>query len=308
MEELMEIDYKPRVSIGLPVYNGEDYLSEAIDSILSQTYEDFELLISDNASTDNTQEICEKYAAQDKRVFYTRSPENLGAAKNYNILLEYASGEYFKWAAHDDFLDPGFLERCVEALDQDDSVVLAYPRSKLCDPDGKPFGKYGDGLNLESPIPHQRFKEFLMNPGLCHAVFGLIRLSALRNTARIGNFPRSDRNLLGELALHGKFYEVPDYLFSRRFHPNLSSYPTLTEYDLAVWFDPNKKGEMIFPRWRRLAEYLNAINRAPISFSEKIICIAYLGRFIFMPEKWTGLLNDIIIASKQRFTWLKLNK
>ena len=298
----MERDNKPRVSIGLPVYNGEDYLSEAIDSILNQTYEDFELFISDNASIDDTQKICEKYAELDNRIFYYRLHKNLGAAKNYNILLDYASGEYFKWSAHDDFLAPEFLERCVEALDRDDSVVLAYPRSNLCDPDGKPFGKYGDGLNLVSQIPHQRFKEFLKNPGLCHAVFGLIRLSALRNTALIGDYPRSDRNLIGELSLYGKIFEVPDYLFSRRFHPNLSSHPSQTEYDLAVWFDPNKKGGMVFPRWRRLAEYIKAIIRAPIGFSEKIICITSLGQFIFKPEKWVGLLNDIIIASKQRFT------
>lgn len=293
---------EPRMSIGIPVYNGEKYLSEAIESILNQTYDDFELIISDNASTDGTQEICEEYASHDNRIIYNRLQKNLGAAKNYNVLLDYACGEYFKWAAHDDYLAPEFLERCVEALDSEESVVLAYPRTALVDHKEKIFGKYADDLNLISPSPHRRFEKFLMNPGLCHAVFGLIRLSTLRNTEKIGNYPRSDRNLLGELSLHGKFHEISEYLFFRRIHPDVSSAPRVTEYELAVWYDPKKKGELVFPRWRRLNEYVKAINRAPIRLQEKLICIFYLGRFIFLPEKLIGMLDDIITASKKKLS------
>ena len=100
---------EPRVSIGMPVYNGEKYLEEAIQSILAQTYSDFELVISDNASTDKTQEICLEYAARDSRVRYHRNEKNLGAAPNYNRTFELSTGQYFKWADYDDLLAEEFL-------------------------------------------------------------------------------------------------------------------------------------------------------------------------------------------------------
>ena len=130
----------PRVSIGLPVYNGEKFIREAIDSIFSQTFEDFELIISDNGSTDRTQQICQAYAAQDLRIRYYRNKKNIGAARNYNLVFELASGEYFKWAAHDDLCAPEYLERCVEILDRDPDVVLCYPKTSIIDEHGE-FGK-----------------------------------------------------------------------------------------------------------------------------------------------------------------------
>ena len=106
----------PRVSIGIPVYNGGRFIKEAIDSILAQTFEDFELILSDNASTDETEEICKEYATLDRRIRYYRNEENLGAAKNYNRVFELSNGEYFKWASHDDLCAPEYLERCIAAL------------------------------------------------------------------------------------------------------------------------------------------------------------------------------------------------
>ena len=115
----------PRVTIGLPVYNGQNYLVETLESLLAQTYTDFELVISDNASTDRTEAICRQYAAGDARIRYYRNDENIGASANYNRAFELGRGEYFKWAAHDDLLAPTYLERCVEVLDANPDVVLA---------------------------------------------------------------------------------------------------------------------------------------------------------------------------------------
>src|SRR5262245_60272429 len=122
---------KPRVSIGLPVYNGARYLAEALDSLLVQTYENFELIICDNASTDHTEEICRAYANQDKRILYIRNKTNIGASRNYMHTFERASTEYFRWATYDDTSDPDLLTRCIEVLDQESTVVLAYPRTVL---------------------------------------------------------------------------------------------------------------------------------------------------------------------------------
>src|SRR3569833_191665 len=114
----------PKVSIGLPVYNGENIFRETLDSILDQTFEDFELIISDNASTDHTEAICQSYVDRDKRVRYLRNPENIGASGNYTRVFEAASGENFKWAAHDDVCATTFLAECVNVLDRDPAIVL----------------------------------------------------------------------------------------------------------------------------------------------------------------------------------------
>src|SRR2546426_6424374 len=120
-----------RVSIGLPVFNCDPLLRQAVDSLLTQTYSDFELVISDNASTDGTEAICREYAAKDHRVRYYRGERNRGAVWNWNRVFELSGGEYFKWAAHDDLCAPDYVERCVEVLDRDPSVVLCYAETVL---------------------------------------------------------------------------------------------------------------------------------------------------------------------------------
>jgi glycosyltransferase involved in cell wall biosynthesis len=291
-------DGKSRVSIGLPVFNGENYIREALDSILAQTYPDFELIISDNASTDRTEEICRAYAAKDERVRYFRNDRNLGAARNYNRVFELSSGEYFKWAAHDDVCAPEFLERCVEVLDREPGVSVCYPMTKLIDECGQVRGTYADGLNLCSPKPHERFREFFETQGLCHAVFGVIRASTLEATRLIGNYPASDRVLLGELALRGQFCELPEYLFYRRIHPQISTTANVTDSEIAVWFDPRKRDKIVLPRWRRFFEYLNAIKRVPLSWHERVSCYVQLGRFVLLPERWRNMGQELLRASR----------
>lgn len=287
----------PKVSIGIPVFNGEKYLSTALDSILAQTFTNFELIISDNASTDNTGEICKSYQANDGRIRYYENKKNRGAAWNYNRVFQLASGEYFKWAAHDDFLEAEFLEKCLETFDRESQVVLVYPRSYFCDEEGRIEGTYQDGLDLRDPSPHVRFRNFLAKPGFCHAVFGLIKSGVLRRSGQIGNYPRSDRNLLGELCLAGQIAEIPEHLFYRRVHPHTSTKENVTEYELAVWFDPDKKGKIVFPRWRRLSEYINAIFRVEVGWLERIRCVMELSRFVFVPKRLHGLVDDLRILS-----------
>src|SRR5262245_39663132 len=108
----------PTVSVGLPVFNGENYLAEAIDSILAQTYRDFELIICDNASTDATEKIARGYADTDARVRYHRNVTNIGGARNQTLAMNMARGRYFRLSAHDDKIAPTFLEECVKVLDE----------------------------------------------------------------------------------------------------------------------------------------------------------------------------------------------
>ncbi len=126
-------EIRPRVSIGLPVYNGGQFVSKAIEAVLGQTFSDLELIISDNASTDSTEEICLAYASRDKRIRYYRNAANVGVNPNYRRVFSLATSEYFKWVTHDDLQTLDFLEKTVPILDRDPGVVVCYPRVVVID-------------------------------------------------------------------------------------------------------------------------------------------------------------------------------
>ena len=126
----------PRLTIGLPVYNGETYSPSHSMPCSARAYKDFELIISDNASTDGTADICRHYETQDSRVRYFRQPRNIGLAPNHNVVVEQARGELFKWASYDDLYARELIERCVDALDQHPDVVLAHSWSARIDGSG----------------------------------------------------------------------------------------------------------------------------------------------------------------------------
>lgn len=283
---------RPRVSIGLPVYNGEIYLAEALDSLLAQTFTDFELVIADNASTDATGEICQAYAVKDSRIRYIRNPENLGAAANYNRVFELSSGQYFKWAAHDDLCAPEFLERCVGVLDRDESVVLCYSLTKAIDENGQVTREYAAKPKSGSVRPRDRFYEFVCVPHPCVAVFGLMRTSVLGRTPLIGNYTGSDRPLLGELSLLGRFHEIPEFLFFYRNHPQQSWQLHPTSYAYEEWFDPARSERWTLPNWRLLWEHLRSVGRVPLGWQERVGCYACVGWYI--RKRWRYLAGDLI--------------
>jgi glycosyltransferase involved in cell wall biosynthesis len=268
---------KPRVSIGLPVFNGENYIVEALDSILAQTYTDFELIISDNASTDRTEEICRAYAAKDERIRYFRNETNLGATANFNRVFELSSGEYFKWAAHDDIIAPDFLLKCVEVLDQDPSVVLCYTKTKTIDERGKAIEKCIVKLNTDSTRPHKRFRDMISVEHWCFQICGVARASVLRMTPLIASYSGSDRNLLAELSLIGRVYEIPEYLFFRRDHPKTSTRLFPGNRERMAWFDPTA-ALFPFPSWLTFRGYFISITRVPMSRYERMLCYIQLGR------------------------------
>lgn len=266
----------PRVSIGLPVYNGEDFLEEAIESILAQTFRDFELVISDNASTDATQAICEGYAQRDGRVRYHRSDTNRGAAWNYNRVFELSSGEFFKWQAHDDLCMPTFLERCLEVFDEaSEGVVLVYPKTDVIDAAGKVLPQHvAETVDARDSRPHRRLAKVLRSLNMACAVFGLIRTSALRQTRLIGRFIASDYVLLSELAMLGELREVPQVLFQRRLHPRISTYASRSSTALLQWFDPT---QVRYARWLSPmmwlgVEYLRSARRVPPRRVDRVRC------------------------------------
>jgi glycosyltransferase involved in cell wall biosynthesis len=294
----------PRVSIGVPVYNGEQFIRETLDSILRQTFKDFELIISDNASTDKTAEICQEYAAKDDRIRYYRNEENFGAAYNYNRTVALARGAYFKWASCDDLIAPEFLARCVEALDRNPSVVLCYSKEISIDETSQPIGRCSYRLDFRFSRPHQRYKCFhdlWRDRGYVHGnpVFGLMRTDKLRMTPLHGTAVSSEMALVGELLLIGEFCEIPEDLFFFRSHARTSR--ALRQQsgweELAVWFDPTNRGKIVTPTWGMLKLQLDSVHRVPMSGVEKAFCYAQLGKWISW--KWKQLAKESIAATIQ---------
>jgi glycosyltransferase involved in cell wall biosynthesis len=254
-----------QVTIGLPVYNGERYLSEALDSILGQTFRDFVLVVSDNASSDRTVEIVESYAALDDRVVVLRSPANRGAAWNFNRTFEVCRSPYFKWAAADDLMAPTCVERCLDTLTQaPPSVVLAYPRTRLIDDEGREIGELVDKLATAPDAPvHARLRHVVANAVYGNLAFALMRSEALRRTRLHGSFPSSDYVLLAELALVGAFVEVPEYLFLRRDHADASRRANVSLEEISAWFDPFGPA-VRHERVRLFREHLAGISHADL--------------------------------------------
>lgn len=279
------------LSIGLPVYNGEQFLEESLNSLLNQTFEDFELIISDNGSTDRTQEICRAYAAKDQRIRYHRSEQNHGAAWNYNRVFELSIGKYFKWACHDDLCAHEYIEQCVEILESNPSVVLCYANTTFIDEQGKFLENYSEDLHLDAAKPHERYRQYhrrFLYKYKCNPQFGVLRSSALAMTRLMGKYEGSDIILFAELALLGEFYEIPEYLFFRRQHPQMSRQANPTDEELAVWYDPANKGKLQLPIWRLLFEHLLAIGRTQLSWSEKIFCYLQLRTFLRWKRRELG--------------------
>lgn len=269
---------RPVLSVGLPVYNGEKWLEEAIESILVQRFREFELIIADNASTDRTRTICSDAAARDSRVRYHRSNHNIGLYKNFDLVFKLASGKYFKWAACSDFCLEGFFEKCVVLLDARPDVVLVYPKAFLVftDPEGKEYAQeYDDNLNIEDERPSKRFCEYLNRERFNNVMHGVIRASALRRTSLNRPMPGSDISMISELSLLGKFVEIPDRLFVRRFNPETSS--ILMNSSMATERDvlgvPTLIQRVKLHSYRFLTTY-----RAPITLSEKLQVWLYLLR------------------------------
>lgn len=282
-----------RVTIGVPVYNGEEFLGRALETLLAQDYPDFDILISDNASTDSTQAVALRYASADSRIRYVRQPENRGAAANFNFLVREATGEYFVWAAADDEHAPTFLSACLAVLARDPGVVLCYADTVDIDEQGQRLGRYPHRFRTDAPTPHERLRDLVAFDHECFQVFGLMRTAVLRDTRLIGPYADSDRVLLAELALRGRFFEVPEVLFFRRQHSARSTVAYPTSRERVRWFDPTRQG-LTWPTWRLGAELVRAVYSAPLPLGERLRCYAELR--VWLRANWLRLLKNVARA------------
>jgi glycosyltransferase involved in cell wall biosynthesis len=270
----------PLVSVGLPVFNGEAFLEDAIRSTLAQTLGDLELILCDNASTDRTDEICRDYAARDPRVSYFRNPQNLGAAANYNLAFSHARGRYFKWLAHDDSMQPTFLAKTYRILEERPAAVLCNTVISYIDASGTQLGLYDSKLaGADSMSPSERFAWMVLRSHTCVDFFGLIRREALRGSLLHGNFHGADRALLAQLALRGRMVQLPAPLLAIREHPNRYTRAQRRSIDRAAWHDRAHGGQVSFPTWRLYGEYLNMVRREALTPAERSRCYGVLARW-----------------------------
>lgn len=287
----------PRVSIGLPVKNGGDYLRETIEGLLAQTFPDFELVISDNASSDGTEAACRAYAARDARVRYHRVDDDRGVMWNFDHVVRLARGEYFKWASHDDLHAPTFLERCVEVLDADPTVVCCHTRTVKIDGAGRPIPGATDPT-LESdggglPGASDRFRDVVLHANYGVRSYGVIRRGPLLACLPLLPVYGSEKVLMAELALHGRYHDVDEPLFLERIHASASR--SLETGEAQQRFaDPRRVGIPTFPRLRLLGGYLRAGWRGPIDARERLRCLAVVARYLFQTEKWSRVARTAL--------------
>lgn len=307
------------VSIGLPVYNGEKYIRQAIESALVQTFDDFELIISDNASTDSTEKICREYAGKDRRIRYYRADRNYGAAKNYNRVFELSRGKYFKWMASDDGMEPEFLKKAVEVLDRDKSIILVCSQYIQYNEFDKIVSLRFDAGNHDavSAKASQRFRQALGEMGGNLPIFGLIRADILNQTSLIRPFIGSDDCLVLELVLKGKFLQLPEHLLRLRDHPDSYHWLKTSSVDAAgrrsqkegapeaKWFNPKNNSSVYLPFWKRLLEYLRVVIASDEKWTAKFSMIMFV--FLFFARKRRGYLaSEIIFAAGLGPAYIKL--
>jgi glycosyltransferase involved in cell wall biosynthesis len=306
----------PRLSIGVPVYNGAKYIRATLDSILAQTWGDFEVVICDNASNDDTPAICEEYARRDGRIRFHRNERNLGPAANYTRTFELSRGELFKWQAADDVLEPDFLKKCVQALDEDPDAVCAYTRSKAIDSNGNVTHAYDTELDLSHPHPAVRFWRMVMVDHKVHhaaELWGVMRSHPLRQwTPLKGAFPSADRVVMSRIVLTGKFKRIDEHLFLDRVHAERSE----KAFDKSKirqgsvlarhigcgptppyqWWDSSKVGKIVFPEWKWLAEHARSVEVVDLYPFERVACAGVVACLAvkFLPR----LLRDLLIAAE----------
>ena len=290
------------VSVGVPVFNGEKYLAQTLNSLLAQSLQELEIVISDNASTDRTPEICRHYQKKDDRIRYSRNSQNIGAAGNFNRVVELARAPLFHGGACDDLYHPRFLERCVAAFAGDPGLVLSYARTRMIDEQDRPLpfdekrncviDSYGDVLMSPppayigtAPSPERRFREVLWPMGWSLPLCGVIRRAELLKTSLYHDYYGADKVLLAELALRGRFCQVGEELFSKRVHRGGTHYKTTRERA-----EHEGKGLGGIPQVQMVRDYTRMTFAADLNAWQRLHCMVTVVGMARRREVWRRIL------------------
>jgi hypothetical protein len=286
----------PTLTIGMPVYNGARYLGQSIESLIGQEWHDFELIISDNCSTDESADIADAYARRDPRIRVVRQSQNVGAAANFNAVFRLGSAPYFKWACADDCLLPGFLGNAIAELDAHPEAVACYGLTTLVDAEGRPIAEHRQGLDLRQADAGTRFEIARSYVGLLHVLQGVMRTSALATTRLMRAFPGSDEMLVAELSLRGTINEIHEPYLLRRMHAEAASAAT-TVAERQEHLDPRRKRRVYLRRWSRSFVNLQAVAEAPLPVPQRARLAAKVIRSMIGDRE--TLVSELWAASRQ---------
>ena len=272
------IEHTPRVSFGVPVRNGEDCLPKCLDSLLAQDFSDFEIIVSDNASTDSTPELLEQYAAKDDRIRLALGDENVGIIENFNKLTRLARGEYFRWVGSDDWLEPSYASKCVAALDADRAAIVATSYFTLHFDSGEVAAERYAGELPDSEQAARRLARMLWFFGAGPAVYdpnySMIRREVLQQIGGLQIHPSNDWVLAAELSLRGRMIQVPEMLFHREFPLGGDRY----DEGFRRRLHPTLWNELLPSLRKLIASLFAAVDRAGVGGIEALRCyVSILG-------------------------------
>lgn len=297
--------HKPLVSIGMPVYNGAHYIREALDSLLAQDYPNFELIISDNASTDETQEICQGYAARDARISYHRAEQNMGAVWNYNRVFELSRGEFFMWSAHDDTRAPTYVSRCLDCLMSNQEAVLCHTQIGIIDENSQLLRVYDTPLAAPFLCPRKRLRALLTHLYWTYVTYGLIRVEAARKTRLLQNYYGTDGGFVIELALYGQILQIPEVLFRYRIGSQELALNQYVARTIAKLDPSNRYRRIRFLRVVLGMHHARSILRAPLPLPSRVVLLGDLIRYYgWHPETVNEFRRLAAVVLGQRRTQL----
>lgn len=294
----------PRVTIGLPLYNGQRFVAQTLDSLLAQDFADFEIVVSDNASTDHSVAVVEGYTQRDARVRLVRQPVNLGANGNFSAVVHEARGEYFKWATCSDLCNPGFLRACVDLLDGQPQAVLAAPRTFIFTDDPSQAQAYPHDIEVRDSRPSQRFIRVNQTLKLNNAMNGLIRTAALRQLRPpIDHYIKADLVMISCLAMQGEFHIAEGAHFLRRMDPETATSLMSVEDDRKHHY-PVMSAKALLPTWRLYLGWLRYVRQAPVPPQERRAAMAH----VLHMGKWerSSFARDLVSAAGYllRLRWI----
>lgn len=282
-----------RLTFGVPVYNGERYLPAALDSLRAQDLDDIRILISDNGSTDGTEEYCRAAAAEDSRIDYRRYDDNRGGIWNFGNVLALTETELFSWMAADDIKLPGFARASIEALDAaGPEAVFSCPRTRIIDGEGVVYEDLNDAaMGLDAETAHERIRNMLRAQA-SHPMYGVIRMDALRRTRGVLSVLGDDIVLLVELLCQGKMALAPEQLFLQRRH---DAQVSVQGVGATSWFAPSQKPNRTFPELRTDIELYRGVGHSDLPLAEKIRCWSTIGpSWAF--RRWRAVARDLANA------------
>jgi glycosyltransferase involved in cell wall biosynthesis len=287
----------------MAIYNEERFLRPALDSLLAQDYSDFELIISDNASTDGTQAISREYAARDPRIRYHRNDTNVGATENFNIAFKLSSGKYFMWAGGHDVWAPTYLSRCVDVLECDATVVVCNSIAQHLSQDGKEFGPTMRQIDTRRHGLLVRANLMLWQAS-AFVIYAVFRSTAIRQTRLLRRVIGPDLLIGFELSLLGPTAIVPEPLYFMRDHRGESSRPLKhAQYFKGLQQRLYSGGKAAVGRFglvKYLWEEMRAVQRAPLTWWQRMVllgCIppTYLVEFYrYLPEGIRGSFRKLL--------------